>query len=243
VSTHLPPPERGRGLVVSDLHLFAPRSDGEACWKQIRPKLENCEVLVLNGDTFDFRWSTFPDHASTVRAALAWLTALLSQRPRREVHFVLGNHDCLGSFVRELPEVATAHPNFHWHDQGLQLGALLFIHGDCAQHRMDAAGWDTPRGGLASQAYLVADRLGLTWLAHRWAFPRRRTLARIAYYLDSARPDWRRTVRHCYFGHTHIPFADMVLDGITFHNTGSAVRGMAFCPVSFGLPSSEPAGG
>ncbi len=30
-----------------------------------------------------------------------------------------------------------------------------------------------------------------------------------------------------YFGHTHAPFAGYRSGGLTFHNTGSAIRGMA----------------
>lgn len=238
-STGSPLPQ---GLVFSDLHLFAPRSDGATVFERLQPQLANRRTLVLNGDTFDFRWSKFPNHETSTRAALEWLNELLRKNPDCRVHFLSGNHDCLDSFTRNLALLAKAQPRFHWHDTWLRLGQALFLHGDCAQYPMDAAGldryravWrrDRRRGRLASGAYIAADRLGLTNLAHRWAFPRGRTLTRIVHYLDSVWPQWRREIRHCYFGHTHLPFSGVVFQGIHFHNTGSAIRGMSFNPCTF----------
>jgi len=238
-----------QGLVLSDLHLFATRSDGSALFDSLQPQLTRIQVLVLNGDTFDFRWSQFPDHEATIQAALRWLNDLLGRLPQCDVHFVLGNHDCLSAFTQRLLSLAETHPRFRWHDKWLQLGDSLFLHGDCAQQQMDArgleryrAGWreDQQRGTLASQIYTCADRLGLTSLAHRWRFPRRRTLERIAYYLDRAYPDWRRETRHCYFGHTHLPFSGTIHQRICFHNTGSAIRGMTFNPRAFELRDRGP---
>ena len=49
-----------RGMAVSDLHLFAYRSAGEEYFNSLRPQLNATDILVLNGDIFDFRWSTLP---------------------------------------------------------------------------------------------------------------------------------------------------------------------------------------
>jgi hypothetical protein len=65
-----------RGLVVSDLHLFARRSRGMTCFESLRGELESVDVLVLNGDIFDFRWSVLPDHQATQ----AWLSDITSTR-------------------------------------------------------------------------------------------------------------------------------------------------------------------
>jgi UDP-2,3-diacylglucosamine hydrolase len=238
-----------QGLVLSDLHLFTPRSDGVVRFESLHSRLNQMQVLILNGDTFDFRWSEFPDHETTTKAALDWLKALLRNLPKCSIHFVLGNHDCLSTFTQHLPSLANDYPTFHWHDRWLQLGTTIFLHGDCAHRRMDLAGldryravWqeDEQRSRLASKAYACADGLGLTNLAHRWTFPRRRTLNRIVHYLDRACPSWRRVTRHCYFGHTHIPFSGEVFGGIRFHNTGAALRGVAFKPLTFDLHDPGP---
>ena len=35
-------------------------------------------------------------------------------------------------------------------------------------------------------------------------------------------------LRDVYFGHTHVQMDDLECEGMTFHNTGSAIRGMPF---------------
>lgn len=234
------------GLVLSDLHLFARRSQGAAHFESLRDELAEVDVLVLNGDIFDFRWSTLPE-AVTVAAALDWLRALVDRYPRCEIHFVLGNHDCLTTFRDEVVALNARMPRLHCHTNELCLGSALFLHGDCANGKMDAAGlrrrrarWETGRqsSDLAFSAYIAVDRLGITRRAHEWIFPRKRTVRRIAHYLDRALPGWRSQTRDCYFGHTHLPFVGYRYEGIAFHNTGSAVqvRGMGFNPMAFDLP-------
>lgn len=231
-----------RGWVVSDLHLLARRSQGTACFESVRSDLAAADLLVLNGDTFDFRWSTRRDTATSVEAALDWLRELARDFPNCEIHYVLGNHDCLTLFRESLTALASTFPRLHWHVHGLRLADALFLHGDCADRLMDPEElsrrrqrWanDRPRGRWAASAYLALDRLGLTQWALSRHFPRRQTVARIVHYLDRGWPDWRSTIRTCYFGHTHLPFADCLCGGITFHNTGSAIRGMAFKPLRF----------
>jgi len=65
-----PPPPPRHGLVLSDLHLLARRSDGAALIESRRSDFSGIDVLVLNGDTFDFRWSALSNLATSVAAAL-----------------------------------------------------------------------------------------------------------------------------------------------------------------------------
>jgi UDP-2,3-diacylglucosamine hydrolase len=231
-----------RGLVVSDLHLFARRSDGLERMVALTPRLRETDHLVLNGDIFDFRWSTLSEHAHTVRDAVGWLRKLSESLPNCQIHYVLGNHDCLVEFVPEVERIAAGHANFTWHEYSLRLSDALFLHGDCTHAMMDAAAlrnyrnlWsrDGRRHGPATTAYEIADRLGMTRLVHKVHFPRVRTLRRLTHHLDHAQPDWRDSIRQCYFGHTHEPFSDVLHDNIRFHNTGCAIRGMQFNPIAF----------
>lgn len=89
--------------------------------------------------------------------------------------------------------------------------------------------------GLATRAYTLSDRIGLTRLIHRAFFHQTVTLERLIHHLDETQPNWRASVRCCYFGHTHEPFAHHQREGITFFNTGSTIRGMPFLPASFTL--------
>ena len=138
-------------------------------------------------------------------------------------------------FYRTLPRV-------HWHEHLMRFGPALFIHGDCAHRRMDSQGlghfrrnWerDWRWGRAMAAAYVCVDRLGITRRVHEWHFPRRRTVERIAHYLDSTNPSWRKQTRDCYFGHTHLPFSNYEYHGVRFHNTGSGIHNLEFNPIWF----------
>ena len=235
-------PETRRGVVVSDLHLFARRSQAPHCIKSLHGPLTSATELVLNGDIVDFRWSTLRGVDATVAAAVNWLRELLSSFPQCQIHYVLGNHDCLSLFSERLAALASNQPRLQFHPYSVRLGSAIFLHGDCASGHVDPAGlqryrntWDNPRqsGALRTRAYIMADRLGITRFTHARSFPRRRTVERIVRYLDRTCPDWRRGIRDCYFGHTHLPFSNYHYNGVAFHNTGSAIRGMGFNPLVF----------
>jgi len=237
-----------RGLVVSDLHLFARRSAGLERMAALVPQLPETDLLVLNGDIFDFRWSTRSGHSESIQDAVRWLRALMESAGQCQLHYVLGNHDCLAEFVPELEGLAREHSGFYWHEYSVQLDDALFLHGDCTHRRMDTQAlrkyrdyWsrDGQRHGPATVAYEMADRLGMTRLVHHLNFPRKRTLRRLTHHLDHANPSWRTSVQHCYFGHTHDPFSDVAHEGIRFHNTGSAIRGMRFGPATFEVNESQ----
>ena len=72
------PPGKLQVLAVSDLHLFAHRSIGAECFDSIRPQLATTDVLVLNGDIFDFRWATLK-HDAVIDSAISWLRDLMTR--------------------------------------------------------------------------------------------------------------------------------------------------------------------
>jgi UDP-2,3-diacylglucosamine hydrolase len=231
-----------RGLVVSDLHLFSRRSDGEQLWDRIDDVRGDAEILVLNGDTFDFRWSQFPDESMATTAALEWVERVTRDGGWKCVHYILGNHDCLCEFVEGLRELASELETLACHELHLQMGRCLFLHGDCTNRRMSLdellsyrAGWskDRPRGALSKTLYDGVDALGISKMFHQLYFPKGPTVSRLAYHLSLVYPGWRRKLDHCYFGHTHQPFSGHEHDGVMFHNTGSGIRSMGFQPLHF----------
>lgn len=236
-----------RGLVVSDLHLFARRSNGFVRMESLRSKLSALDCIILNGDIFDFCWSTLP-LAATETAALDWLHALLSDFPRCEFHYVMGNHDSVDSFHGKLIELSGRNARFHCHEDYLCLGASLFLHGDCASREMDTEGlhnfrkpWREHRrhwGKLAWTFYRISDAIRLTNAVHRWNFAPQKTVQRLCHYLDHAYPDWRLQIRDCYFGHTHLAFTGYEYEGMRFHNPGSAIKGMEFQPLFIELDTT-----
>lgn len=231
-----------RGLVLSDLHLFSPRSIASELLEEHMERLLKADVLVLNGDIFDFRWSTLRDHPATISAAIDWLSCLLDGFQGAAVHYLLGNHDCLAAFHKHLDERFADHPKIHIHEHRLLLRRNLFLHGDCANHRMDGkklAGYrlawsDHGRKGATGRLlYRIADAGGFTRRFHDAHFPRQATVERVAHHLNDVMPSWRSDIDHCFFGHTHRPFVKHRHEGVDFHNTGSGIRGMGFLPLDF----------
>ncbi len=231
------------GLVISDLHLFSHRSVGEDLILGLQERLNDTKILVLNGDTFDFRWSKLSNEEQTLEAAQAWLDQLIIKFPHLELHYVLGNHDCLQSFREILDQFTSKHPRFHLHEYTCRLGSNLFLHGDCTNWGMTAEkliryrqAWskDSPKGPLSKSLYRLVDLSGLGYAFHHLYFRRTSTIARIERYLGPEVDG----ITHCFFGHTHVPFENHLQNSITFANTGSGIKGMGFLPQPFEYSAS-----
>jgi len=237
--------EQGRGLVLSDLHLFGLGSNGWDCLERVRGEFADLERLVLNGDAFDFRWDGPQGAQKNQRDAEEWLGGTLREFPRLRLDYVLGNHDCRTDFRSRLETLERAEPRLRVHERWLELGTALFLHGDCANWPMTLAGFDRMRARYAREAEfgalwrascLLASRLGITERIHTLCFSRARTVGRIAHFLDDALPGWRGRIRDCYFGHTHLPFQGFEFQGVAFHNTGSGNPKLGFLPLHFFAP-------
>ena len=228
-----------KGIVVSDLHLFSRRSQGLQALEHLYSLLAGVDILVFNGDIFDFRWSRLATNSDTVREAASWLTAVMRLNPHCRVEFVLGNHDCHEHFVEELSELEERWPAFSWHDHSFSIGENIFLHGDCANRRMSRRGLDRYRkkwsrrkkkGRTMAAGYEMLDRTGIIPAFHQVYFPPERAVRRIWHHLNDAAPEVLEGVRNVFFGHTHLPFANFPYRGINFHNTGSALKG---CELNF----------
>jgi len=231
-----------RGLVISDLHLFSSRSNGFSLMDEIWNDLSKLDVLVLNGDIFDFRWSQLTSEEETINEALKWLQKVVEISDDIQIHYIIGNHDCIVDFTKSIKEFSNNYPHLEIHDTQLILDRLLFIHGDCTNWNMSGSdllrfrdSWSQKKMSPRSHLYLynVMDKLGLSKGFHNCYYPRSVTVKRVAHHLDTILPDWRNSIDDCYFGHTHLPFSDYSLEGVRFHNTGSGIRGMKFLPLHF----------
>ncbi|MDF1814380.1 MAG: metallophosphoesterase [Verrucomicrobiales bacterium] len=226
-----------KGIVISDLHLLSWRSEGQTRFEGLTVELETAETLVLNGDIFDFRWALRP-HSETIPQALEWLTALTTDFPGLDIHFIPGNHDCLPAFTNQVRAIEKI--SFHPHH--LILGRNLFLHGDAATYRMSEKGFgkfranwelDQPSGKTRARLYDLSDALGFSDLTHHIWFRGDIAVKRISWHLEKIRPGWKDLIDHCFFGHTHLPVRGITKDGVKFFNTGSGIRGMEFHPVEF----------
>ncbi len=226
------------GYVVSDLHLFAERSAAHGLMDELRESARKADFLVLNGDIFDFRWTVLPTIEDTARAAARWLGDLAAEHPHCRFFYVMGNHDALEPFADELADLAGRTHNIDWFPSHLRLDNALFLHGDLPLRRRRTAGFtrqiaatERIKGGFLTLCYrfLIATRaLRIGSLFHR----RRRCAKRILRSLSAQDADWTDGITDVYFGHTHAPYSDFRCDGVTFHNTGSAVRGLRCNPLA-----------
>ena len=234
--------ELKHGLVVSDLHLFARRSEGELLLRSVAPQVHASKVIIFNGDTFDFRWSERGSERESVDAALEWLEKFIDSVPDKDVHFLLGNHDCLAVFVEKLKKWEATVGRFFSHEYHLKIGRCLFLHGDVANRRMGVDDlrkfrkqWasDRPRKPWQRRVYQATDLLKLSSAFHKLYFPPQRAVERVVFHLNEAFPKWQSEFDDIYFGHTHLGFEGYAHSGVRFHNTGSGIKGMGFSPLKF----------
>lgn len=218
------------GSVISDLHLFTNRSDAEYSAEAIRQAFAESDFFVLNGDIFDFRWSTFSTVEATLNAAEEWIRSLAAVNLSCQIHYVLGNHDSPARFAAHLEMLAEQIPNFSWHPSHVRIGRNLFLHGDLPiSHRRFSpfhrvlGHVEKRKGKLMNLAYaaLISSRL------HR-VIDRFHSPLRCAQHIHRAimndKTDLAEGLTDVYFGHVHYVMHDFAYRGLRFHNTGSTVR-------------------
>lgn len=217
-----------KGFVVSDLHIFAERSVAGEHVGAIRRAAGRAPCLVLNGDIFDFKWTTLKCIDSTIEQAISWLEILCQEHPACQIHYVLGNHDALKPFIHRVAELCLVCPNLKLHSSCLKLGHNLFMHGDLAldpgfrkEFERELMQTVAKKGRLMNLGYSLLTKSG----SHRGIslFQIKKTQAtQIIAYLKQHH--LHAGITDVYYGHTHVPFHNYHCDGIAFHNTGSTIR-------------------
>lgn len=226
------------GYVVSDLHMFSKRSKWADHLDAIYEAAQGADVFILNGDTFDFRWTTLPSIDETVDAAIAWLRELATLFPSCHFHFVVGNHDNLQAFIEALSELAAVTENLSWHPYYLKIGDSVFLHGDVANKKMDAEDleefrdeWryeEKTRHPFLHYVYDIILHFGLHRSAQRMKYPKKRAARRVVAYLEDVGLGALNGTRHVYFGHTHEAISNFRYKNLVFHNAGSPMKGLEF---------------
>jgi len=150
-----------RGCFISDLHLLSTRSVGLKLWQDFRRELLRCNLLVLGGDIFDFRWSHHEEMSHSLAEVSNWLEALLEHYPYLRVAYVLGNHDCLLASQPEFHRFPNTFAQFTWEEHQFGIGDQLFLHGDILD-----AGENLAELGLYRQRF-IDDRRSRGQLANR----------------------------------------------------------------------------
>jgi UDP-2,3-diacylglucosamine pyrophosphatase LpxH len=221
---------------VSDLHLFANRSNGHQYLDEIIRAGSRAEAFVLGGDIFDFRWADI-SILRAVERAVHWLVELAEACPQCHFHLVLGNHDYHQALIDRLTDVEKHIANLSWHRYYVRLGSSVFLHGDVADKEMDARmlaeareEWldARRRGPFLSMLYDVVVLTRLHKPIPRLVYAKRIVVRRIFKYLENIGEGPDRGVRDVYFGHTHRRLSAYRYRGLTFHNGGAPIKGVKF---------------
>lgn len=193
-----------------------------------------CDLFVFNGDIFDFKWSQHGGFRQSVRMAEAWIRTLVSAHSQTRFVFLLGNHDCIDPYKTALDGIQRSLPNFEWHEYWYRLNKKVFLHGDVCHAGGTAKDLRAYRNRwsrmirtspLSHAAYWAVGQSGLPMVAPR--FLRRKACAMgILNYLREELGQDFQDIEEVYFGHVHTAFRDFRLEGLTFHNTGAATKGM-----------------
>jgi UDP-2,3-diacylglucosamine hydrolase len=218
------------GYVISDLHLFTHRTVIDDHLDNLHQAAAEADFFVLNGDVFDFRWTTLGSIEKTTHAAIDELETFAQKYPQCRFFYIMGNHDAFEPFARHLDELAERRDNFFWHPSHLRIGNQLFLHGDLAldddfpdpfQRELLPAAKKKGRSAQMGYRMIVAARV------HRficWFHSPQWCARRILRSLREHHPNLAEGLSDVYFGHIHNPFSNFRYDGVTFHNTGSTVR-------------------
>jgi UDP-2,3-diacylglucosamine pyrophosphatase LpxH len=222
------------GFVVSDLHLFSDRSSGEDYFPELTHKARSVSAIVLNGDTFDLAWTNRASAVAAAQEGVALIERLARNNPSCHVFYIVGNHDCSETLISGLCDLAKRYSNVSVHEEYLQLGDKLFVHGDVCNYSMSAAELGVLRQQYAQVVlrprwlkalYKLVILFRLNRVAYMTHNPE--TMAeRILSYLGNSYPELLNSARFIYYGHTHAPSEYHHTSGVTFINTGSTIRGM-----------------
>jgi len=236
---------KANAYFVSDLHLFARRSQATAYLATMKQRARGAHTFVLGGDIFDFRWTTLASVDQTVNAAANWLRDLVESAPRCQFHMLLGNHDHHGCLIKRLQKLADEQENLSWDPYYLRLGDSIFLHGDAVDGDATHDGLvqlregnpkHVKRGPTANMLYDTVVQTGVHRAAPVVAYPKRRTARRLLEYLEDVGHGAAAGARNVYFGHTHRPLHAYEYRGVRFHNGGAPIKGVPFRIVAAEAP-------
>jgi UDP-2,3-diacylglucosamine pyrophosphatase LpxH len=257
------PGEAKNYFVVSDLHMFAKvihhgmsysvsRYDKEPKLREAIDKaMDKADVIVLNGDIFEMFYT--PDLKKVAADSVQWLKELIAKYPKKEIHFVLGNHEGVREFVDAVKEIKA--DNFKFHERAFQPNEkTLFMHGDeivaGKYGERHIYTFKTAWTSLMTRFFNHAGEgpaMGSGFM--RWYRPPEWTAKNLFKTVADPRITEKTKgevthgdkVENIFIGHTHIPFVDFpVKNEATGQqrwatNTGSATNWGSLAAVSFDM--------
>lgn len=238
-------------LVLGDLHLFARRSKGEAIWDSLTGRLAEEGApsrCVFLGDLFDFSWATSHSPSEAVREACRRVRRVAEANPDTRFDYLLGNHDMKPAFLDGLAGLARELPNVVIHPHHLQIGEVLFLHGDVVDRphltpsslQAHRARWaERPvHTGIRERLYGLLVRLRIDEVGGLLLFPPPLVLRRLHRYVARCGLEG---VAHVVFGHTHRRVDGVLSRGVRFTNLGAPIGHRAFAPEVIAIAGEERA--
>lgn len=243
-------------LIVSDGHRGFRRSLMGKFEGGLIEKMKHCDHVVFNGDMFELFYVDPHKHPvgngrenrNRVRAAIRdsknWLEGFLKENPDVQLHFVMGNHENIRKFRHALDSLAKKYDNFEWDPEGIRIGDALFTHGDLqmgnktaetrGEYRLREAAFPDRWNKIFSGGYLIGRPVVETAAAlnsppkrvHRYLHDEDKMKEFRALHHGERQKVDMDTVKHVFFGHTHVGFTGKKLGAQTYYNTGSFVHGM-----------------
>lgn len=232
------------GCVISDLHYLSNRAAFDRYKSAIREQLAGAEVVVLNGDIFDFRWRGKRSLEQSLDEAELLLREIVSWSPASRVCFVVGNHDSHPQFLHRLEKLSQSCERFEWEFVELIIDSNLFIHGDIL-HVQSRNELEKYRAEFHDERVIYA-QLALPYkYIHHLRVPRlilkshsiNRHVAHLDGLLQSGVIGNSRRITDVFFGHTHKAFADFEYNQRRYHNTGGVLIGIPWCVHRFRIDS------
>lgn len=232
-----------RGYVVSDLHLFSPCSRYRTLLPTLQADCSRYPVVVLNGDTFEVKRVIGNSVDNIATNCTTWLQELCKANNETTFYYVIGNHDAHSTITSHIQGLAANISNLKVVPHILTLGSYLFIHGDVIEPGATMFGVESVReryknlcpSRMSTLLAMTVTTLRLNiveYLRHQ-----KTSLAeKIISYVSHHEPGQLDGVKTIFFGHTHVPFSNFSYRGITFHNTGSFIKGLKWNPMTFELP-------
>ncbi len=217
-----------KGYVISDLHLFTKRSYAEDFFNSFKNDLNQADFLVMNGDMFDFAWTTFRTIEETIDASCQWIADLLKAYPSCHFYYIFGNHDSLEPFVQKLRALEKASKNLSLHDTHVLLNNHLFTHGDLPLLKKNPCHRTIPKtirkkGLFLNWLYALIVKCRVHKIVYSFFSPM--YCANIfAKAFEACPQNMTKDHWHVYFGHTHFPFENFQYKNYYFHNTGAAIH-------------------
>jgi|GEM_PF-269672 len=231
----------GLGLALSDLHLLRHPNTSTISLDQLPEMTTQYQLVIFNGDMFDFEWTSFKTEPDAIRFALRWVKDLAQSQPDCKFVFLAGNHDHDPLYSEGIERLAAENPNVHWKFEYLRVGDKVFLHGD-ATHigaRLESLPalrrrWSATRRKLSSLRRFYHFFNSPAKIAKITSvLPKKYWARRISAYLQAAMKEEFEEIKDVYFGHTHVAFRDYVFENHVYHNSGSSIKGVKMLPLEF----------